>query len=106
MSVLLNALEFDEAAEPGNDHAFFTFQAAGKRGFVVDVTLTLQVVPNLAVCALTVPAEIPIRDRVDGQVLKAPEQTILLGHTDFLAEDLDTNESFIRVEKIGCDLLL
>jgi hypothetical protein len=63
------------------------------------------VIPDLAVCTFTIPAEIAIRDRIDTQILKAPEQPVFLGHADFIAHNFQTNQLLVRIEQIGRTLL-
>jgi hypothetical protein len=58
------------------------------------------VIPDLAVCAFAIPAEVAVRDCVDGKVLKAPEQTVLFGNHDLVPKDFDRDKLFVRIEKI------
>ena len=85
VSLFRNAFEFDKPAELSDDHSFFTLQTARQPRPVALFVLVFRVIPDLTIGTFTVPAEVAVRDRVDGEVLKAPQQTIVLRHADFVA---------------------
>ena len=60
------SFELDKPTEPGDHHSFFTLEPARERGPVILLVLPFQVIPDLAIRTLTVPAEVAVRDRVDG----------------------------------------
>jgi hypothetical protein len=63
MSVLLrDPIELDEGAHGGNLHSFDHFQPACKGRFIVLLRFPVCVIPNLAVCTLTVPTKISVRN--------------------------------------------
>ena len=93
-------LEFDKPAQLSNHHSFFTLQPARKRWPVAQLVLALQVIPNLAVCTLAVPTKIAVRDRIDGQVLKAAQQAVLLGNAHFGAQYVEIDELLVGIEQV------
>jgi len=98
--LLRNSLELDEATEPGNHHALFTLQPARQRGPVALLVLPFQVIPDLAIGAVAIPAEVAVRDGVDGEVLKTAQQPILLRHAHSLANYLEADKLLVRIEQI------
>lgn len=95
-----NPLQLNKLTQLSDHHSFFTFQPAGERWSVAQLVLALQVIPNLAVCTLTVPTKIAVRDSVDGQVLKAAQQAVLLGNAHFVAQYVETNELLVGIEQV------
>ena len=95
-----DAFELDKAAQTSDHHSFFTLQTARQRGPVVQFVLPFHVIPNLAIRTLTIPAEVSVRDRIDGKVLKAAQETILLRDTDLVAHYFETDELLVRFEQI------
>jgi hypothetical protein len=93
-------VELDEWRHRSNRHSFDHFQATGEAGLVVDFGLSFSVVPNLAIRTLTVPAEIPVRNRFQRKELKTTEQSILLGHFYLLAQHLYTYKAIIGVKQV------
>jgi hypothetical protein len=59
------------------------------------------VIPDLAIRAFAVPAKVAVRNRVEGQVLKAAQQPIIFGDLDAPTEDFNRNEFFERIEEIA-----
>ena len=98
--LLRDPLELDKPAQLRDHHSFFTFQPARKRWSVAKLVLALQVIPNLAVCTLTVPTKIAVRDRVDGQVLKTTQQAVLLGNAHFVAQYVEIDELLVGIEQV------
>jgi hypothetical protein len=73
MSVLLcDPVELDERAHGSNLHSFDHFQAAGERGFIALLRFSVSVIPNLAVCAFTIPTKISVRNCLQREELKTP----------------------------------
>jgi hypothetical protein len=58
------------------------------------------VIPDLAVCTLAIPAKVAVGNGVDGQVLKAAQQAVLLGHAHRVAHYLEIDELLVRIEQI------
>jgi hypothetical protein len=58
------------------------------------------VIPNLAVCTFTVPTKIAVRDGIDGQVLKAAQQAVLLGNAHFGAQYVEIDELLVGIEQV------
>jgi hypothetical protein len=58
------------------------------------------VIPNLAVCTFTVPTKVAVRDGINGEVLKAAQQAVLLGHAHFVAHYLEIDELLVGIEQI------
>ena len=105
MKLLRNSLELDKPAELRDHHSLFTLQPARQRRSVALLVLAFHVIPDLAIGAFTVPAEIAVRDGVDGEVLKTAQQAILLRNADFVAHYLETDELLVRIEQIRCTLV-
>jgi hypothetical protein len=95
-----NSFELDEATESRDYHAFFTLKATRERGPVTLLVLPFQVIPDLAIGALAVPAKIAVRDGVDRQVLETTQQPILLRYADFLANYFKAYQLLVRIEQI------
>jgi hypothetical protein len=95
------AFELDEPTEPRNHHSFFTLETARECGAVALLVLPLQVIPDLAIRTLAIPAKVAVRDRVEGQVLETPQQAILLGYADFFADYLNADQLLVRIEEIA-----
>ena len=55
-----NAFEFDELTKPRNDHAFGYLRTTRKNRFIACLSLSIFVVPDLAVRTFTVPAKVTI----------------------------------------------
>lgn len=100
MKLLRYSLEFDKPAQLRDHHPLFTFQPARQRRPIVLLVLASLVIPDLAIGALSIPTEVAVRNRVDGQVLKTTQQTILFRHADFIAHDLETDKPLVRIEQI------
>lgn len=96
-----NSLKLDEATELGNHHALFALQSTRQRGPVALLVLSFQVIPDLAVGAVAIPAKVAVRDGVDGQVLKTAQQPVLLRHVDSFANYLEADKLLVRIEQIG-----
>ena len=58
-------------------------------------------IPDLAVCTLTIPTEVAVRNRVDGQVLKAAQEAVLFGNAHFVAQYVEIDELLVGIEQIG-----
>src|ERR1051326_1122773 len=84
-------------AEARYAHAFAHVEAAGERRSVLRLGLPLVVVPELAVGAVAVPAEVAVRDRLQREELEAAQQPVALRHLGAPAQDLNRDELFVRV---------
>ena len=84
-------------AEARDDHSFAHVEAAGERSLVLRLGLPLFVIPELAVGAVAVPAEVSVGDRFERKKLKAAQKTVALRHFDATAQDLNRDELFVRV---------
>ena len=62
---LLNSLQLNKPAQLGYHHAFFALKTARKRRAITHLILTFHVIPDLAIGAFTIPAEISVRNSVD-----------------------------------------
>jgi len=99
MSVLLcYPFELDEWAHRSDHHSFDHFHATGQSRPVVVCALSFGVIPDLAVCAVPIPAKVPVGNRVEREVLETTEQTVLLRHFHSLSHDFNSDESFVRIE--------
>ena len=83
--LLIDAFQFDEAADTTDDHALLHLQAAGERRLVVPFGLPRRVIPDLAIRTFAVPAEISIRDGSHREILKASKQVVVIRHLDAVA---------------------
>ena len=92
--------ELDKPAELRDHHSFFTLEPARQRGSVVLFVLPFEVIPDLAIGTLTVPAKVAVRDGVERQVLKTTQQAILFRHVDLLPNYLDAYQLLVRIEQI------
>src|SRR5215217_7876293 len=90
--LLRNPFQLDKLAQLSYHHSLFTFEPARERWSVAQLVLPFQVIPDLAVCTLTVPAKIAVRDGVDGEILKAAQQAVLLGNAHFVAQYVEIDE--------------
>ena len=99
-SLLRNPLQLDKLTQLSDHHSFFTFQPARERWSIAQLVLTFHVIPNLAVCTLSVPTEVAVRDGVDGQVLKAAQQAVLLGNAHFVAQYVEIDELLVGIEQV------
>ena len=98
LGLLRDPFELDKPAELSDDHSFFTLQTARQPRPVALFVLVFRVIPDLAIGTFTVPAEVAVRDRVDGEVLKAPQQTIVFRYANFVAHYFQTDQLLIRIE--------
>jgi len=71
--VLCNSIQLNKSAQLRNDHPFRAFNTTGKCWTIARLILAFHVIPNLTVCAFTIPTEVSVRDRVYGQILKTAE---------------------------------
>ncbi len=79
-------------------HALARAQATGERGAIV--RFPCFVIPNLAVGAIAVPAEVAVRDRFNGKKLKTAKQRIVLRHFYATTENSNRNQFSVRLIKI------
>jgi len=99
-NLLRDSLELDESTQSGDHHSFFTLQPARQRRPVALLALPFHVIPDLAVRTLPVPAKIAIRDRIQRQVLKTTQNTILLRNADLVAHYFDAYQLLVGIEQI------
>src|SRR6185369_11596891 len=97
-ALLSDPLELDEPAELRDHHSLFTLQTARERRPVALLVLAFHVIPDLAIRAFTVPAEVAVRNGIDGEVLKAAQQPVFFRHADLVAHDFETDELLVRIE--------
>ena len=88
---------FKGRGEAGDVHPFGCSGAAGNDGFLAAVRFQ----PDLAVAAVTVPAEVGVGDPLHVEVLQAAEDGVVLGDEFFLAADGDLDQAFVRFEYLG-----
>lgn len=95
-----DSFEFDKTTQLRDHHSLFTFHAARERRPVAQLVLSSQVVPDLAVCTLTVPTKITVRNGINREVLEAAQQAILLGDAHFATHYLEIDELLVGIEQI------
>ena len=95
-----NAAQFYEWAHGRDHHVFDHVYATGKGRFVILVRLFFSVIPNLTVGTFAVPAKIPVRNGLQGKILKAAQQAILFRYFNVLAQDLNRYQSLVRIKQI------
>lgn len=95
-----NTLQLDKPTQLRDHHSLFTFHPARERWSVTQFVLSFQVIPDLAVCTLAIPAEIAVRDGIDREVLKAAQQAVLLGNAHFAAHYFEIDELLVGIEQI------
>ena len=99
-SLFRDPLQLDKPAQLCNHHSLFTFEPTGERWSVAELVLALEVIPNLAICTLTVPAKVAVRDGIDGEVLKAAQQAVLFGNAHFVAQYVEIDELLVGIEQV------
>jgi hypothetical protein len=100
VNLFRNALELDKSAELCDHHSLFTLQTTRQGRPVALLVLIFHVIPNLAIGTFAIPAEVAVRDRVDGKILKATQESIVLRHADVVAHDFQMDQLFVRIEQI------
>jgi hypothetical protein len=95
-----DSFELDKPAQLRDHHSLFAFHPARECRPVTQLILSPQVIPDLAVCTLTVPAEIPVRDSINGEVLETAQQAVLLGNGHFVSHYLEIDELLVGIEQI------
>lgn len=98
---LVDAFELDVFVQAGDDHAFADFEATGKRGLVVSGGLFLVVIPELAIRAVAVPAEVAVRDAPHREKLEAAQQAVVLRHFDAPTENLNRHQSLVWLKEVA-----
>ena len=99
--LLAYAFEFDELAQLGDNHAFGYFCTTGEYWLVVRGGLSDVVAPDLTVRTFAVPTEVAVGNRMEGKVLKAAQEAVFFRNLNFLAEDLDRYQFFVRIEQVA-----
>jgi hypothetical protein len=98
---LVDSFEFDVIVEACDDHFFAHFEAAGECGLGVALVFTGLLVPELAVGAVAVPAEIAVGDAAHREELEATQQAVVLRHFDAAAENVNRHESLVWLKQIA-----
>src|SRR5437588_11938613 len=94
---LVDSFDTDVRAEACDDQALAHVEAAGERRPVLLLVLPGLVIPELAVGAVAVPAEVAVGDRLQREELEAAQQTVPLRHLDAPAQNLYRDEPLVRV---------
>jgi len=97
----IDAFELDVFVQACDDHAFADFEATGKRSLVVSCELFLVVIPELAIRAVAVPAEVAVRDAPHREKLEAAQQAVVLRHFDVPTENLNRHQSLVWLKEIA-----
>jgi hypothetical protein len=95
--LLVDAFDSYVRAEACDDETFAHVETARERSLVLCLGLPLFVIPELAVGAVAVPAEVAVGDRLNREELEATQKTVALRHLDAVAQDLNRDEFFVRV---------
>src|SRR5205085_11908743 len=93
----VDSFDDDVRAESRDDEAVAHVEAAGERGLVLRLGLPGLVIPELAVGAVAVPAEVAVGDRLQREELEAAQQTVPLRHLHAPAQNLNRDEPLVRV---------
>src|SRR5215207_5047918 len=101
---LRDALDADVRAEACDDEPLAHVEAAGEGRLVLRPGLALLVIPELAVGAVAVPAEVAVGDGLDGEELEAAQQAVALGHLDPAPENLYRDQPLVGVEQVCVEL--
>ena len=101
MSVLLcYTFELDKLAHRSNHHPLDHFYPTSESWPVIVVVLSGGVIPDLAICALTIPTKVAIGNRFQREKLETAKQPVLLRHFHSPAQNFNSDEPFIRVEQL------
>src|SRR5215211_872972 len=102
-SSLVDVFDANVGAEARDDERLADVEAAGERGLVLRLGLALLVIPELAVGAVAVPAEVAVGDGLDREVLEAAQQCVALRHADAAFEDFYLDQPLEGGEQVGVE---
>jgi hypothetical protein len=75
-------------------------ETTGEGSFVFPIRFTRLRVPELAIGAVAVPAEVAVGDALHRKKLEAAQQAVVLRHFDTVAENLNRHKSLVWLKKI------
>jgi hypothetical protein len=99
----VDSVEFDVFVEACDAQAFAHFEATGERGLIVSACggFGFVAIPELAVGAVAVPAEVAVGDAAHGEKLEAAQQAVILRHFDAPTENLNRHQSLVWLKQIA-----
>jgi hypothetical protein len=101
--LLVDSFEFDVFVEAGDGQTFAHFEAAGESGLIICSRgggLFVSI-PELAVGAVAVPAEVAVGDAAHREKLEAAQQAVVLRHFDAPTENLNLNQTLVWLKQIA-----